>query len=104
LNKNREVSLPRNNIKELVSLFWKNSIVSDTVPLNGVPKNFSVNFKKGTWTVDGQTHPIGKMVGCSEKPKDGIIGVYNRRDISHLKQMMDDSRDLYRRFGAGSQK
>jgi hypothetical protein len=92
---------PKNKVKELVSLFWQNSSVSDSVPLNGVPKGVSVNFAKGTWTADGQTHLIGKSIpfSGSEKPKDGIVGIYNRREVSHLEQMMKDSRDLHCRFG-----
>ena len=58
------------------------------------PEGVIINAATETWTFRGQTIEFGRAVLNPWEEKGTPLGVYDKTDLSHLKQMMLDYRRL----------
>ena len=78
------------NKDDLVSLVYGEN--TDFVELKNIyaleKEGVKINIEKKTWSDnENDAVPFGKSLNCSSFPKY-VIGVYDRGDITHLKEMM----------------
>jgi hypothetical protein len=70
--------------------------------------NVTIDHNKGTWTYTGlneraiQTtleHRIGEGYSWPNGATWGVIGVYDKTNMGHLRQMLCDAKDVVRDLG-----
>jgi len=89
---------PRCKKKNLISLVWPVNTTASTL-IAGVPEGVIVDKVAGTWTFEGRTYKIGGNGRYNAIPYEGSpIGVYNRTNIKHLRQLHSDIRWVASRF------
>jgi len=89
--------------KDLVVLMYASNSCYTTLVGADDPKvseaKVTIDAKAGTWT--GQdpsyyavvTRPIGTSRYCDHRSRWGVIGVYDRTNLTHLNQMISTARE-----------
>ena len=83
--------------ENLVFLAYSSNTCYTQLSEGDEPKGCSVDLEKGVWTFGGGVFQIGmEMRHCDWGCYWGVIGVYDRSNLEHLKNLLYHSREAVR--------
>jgi hypothetical protein len=78
----------------IILKYADNNAYTTVVKLVGYKdKYFSIDITHGNWVYDGKTYNIGEPRYCEWGCHWGVIGVYDRTNITHLNRMISLSKE-----------